>query len=295
MPSVAWDIPEDILEDDSSIGAVSALSDFLCNLNIRPGVINDLSNEDYHAHPSISKSGLDAINKSPAHYIKSEHKETPAFKKGTLIHCAILEPDYLDSRYCALTEKLDLRTKKGKEKYAEQEVIANGRIIVTAEEWVMAIRVREEVSNHKIAKHLFDGGVSETSIFSSLDDTAVRCRPDYWNGSIVIDLKSTDDAAHGFINSAKKYRYYVQHPYYCDVMESEGIEISNFLFVAIEKTEPFGINVYELDDDAIEYGRSQYLLNLDTYKRCLDTGKWPCYEQSIKTLSLPRYVTNNRG
>ncbi len=292
MSSIEWEIPEDLAESQQISEQVGNI---IAGLKNPTGIVHDLSNEDYHAHPSISKSGLDAINKSPAHYIKSEHKETLAFKKGTLIHCAILEPDCLESRYLALTEKLDLRTKKGKQAYAEHDVLANGRIIVTAEEWVMATRVREEVSHHKIAKHLFDGGVSETSIFSQINDTNVRCRPDYLHidSGICVDLKSTDDAAHGFVRSAQKYRYYVQHPYYCDVMESAGIEISNFLFVAIEKTEPFGICVYELDDDAVEFGRRQYNLNLDTYKRCLDSGEWPCYSEEIKTLSLPSYLTNS--
>jgi hypothetical protein len=271
-----WSIPEDLASDEEPL----------------TNIVYDISNEDYHAHPSISKSGLDAVAKSPAHFISNKHIETPAFKKGTLIHCAVLEPDYLDSRYFGMTEKIDKRTKIGKEKFAEYEIQSGGRIIVTAEEMVMASRIRDEVGKHKIASQLFTGGMSETSIFSKFGDTAVRCRPDYWNGEIVIDLKSTDDALSGFTKSTHKYRYYVQHPFYVDIMEKEGVEIANFLFVAIEKTEPFGICIYELDEEAIDYGRREYNANLDTYRRCLESGLWPGYEEAIKTLSLPRYAIN---
>lgn len=287
-----WDFPDDVDDDiDSSITAKS-ITEQLTRV-VKTGVVYDLSNEDYHAHHSISKSGLDLIARSPAHFMKNERIETPSFRKGTLIHCAILEPDYLDARYSPLTEKLDLRTKRDKEKYAEYEAKSGGRTIVTAEEWVMASRVRDEVQKHKIARHLFDGGISEASVFSSLEGVEARCRPDYWNGEIIVDLKSTDDASGGFVKSVQKYRYFVQQPFYTDITESVGAEISHFLFVAVEKTEPFGICVYELDDEAVRYGREQYRLNLETYKRCLETGEWPCYEQTIKTLSLPRYVTNN--
>lgn len=270
-----FEIPEDIVETRTA-----------------SSVIYDLSNEDYHNHKSISKSGLDLIAKSPAHFIKNERKESPAFKKGTLIHCAILEPDYLLSRYHPVNLRYDLRTKKGKALLEEETQLANGKIIVYPDEWNIAIRVRDEIHRHKVTKHLFDGGESEISVFSRLNDVDVRCRPDYINGSVVVDLKSTIEAKNKFKQSVVKLRYFVQDPFYSDILSNEGIGVSNFLFVAIEKTEPFGIAIYELDDDAVSYGRREYTKDLDIYKRCLDSGIWPGYEESIQTLSLPSYLTN---
>jgi exodeoxyribonuclease VIII len=279
---IEWDIPE---QGDRDIAEATTLP--------ASNIVYDMSNDDYHAHPSISKSGLDLIDISPAHFKKSERTETPAFKKGTLMHCAILEPDFLEARYFGMTETIDRRTKIGKAKYAEYEAKADGRILVTADEMKMSLRVRDEVSQHKIAGQLFSGGVSEISIFSQLHGTGVRCRPDYLNGPIAVDLKSTEDAAGGFIRSVSKYRYFVQHPFYTDIASNEGIEIDHFIFVVIEKSEPYGICVYELDDDAVHYGRKRYMENLDVYQRCRDSGEWPGYEQTIKTLSLPRYLIND--
>lgn len=57
-----------------------------------PGIHPDLSNEDYHAGPGISKSGLWTIaSKTPAHYRFEERAEkTPAqmsaLQVGTATH-----------------------------------------------------------------------------------------------------------------------------------------------------------------------------------------------------------------
>lgn len=256
------------------------------------GIYYDVSNEEYHACRSISKSGLDAFSRSPAHYqayLNGEREETNALKRGTLIHCAVLEPDFLNVRYFGLPEVLDVRTKIGKAKYQEYAEKSGGKIIVTAEEWRMAWRIRDEVQRHKIARLLFDGGQSEVSIFSILQGVPVRCRPDYINGAIMPDVKSTVDARPGpFLKSIEKYRYYVQAAYYMDIALTQGIEVDHFPFVAFEKEEPFGIYCHNLDADSIQQGRKEYIADLDYYKRCLDSDKWPSYPEEFTEISISK-------
>ena len=63
-------------------------------------ITTDLSNRDYHAHPAISKSGLDLISRSPAHYRYRAPKEpSRAMEIGTAIHTALLEPDRYAAEY----------------------------------------------------------------------------------------------------------------------------------------------------------------------------------------------------
>jgi hypothetical protein len=258
------------------------------------GLVFDVASEDYHAHASISKSGLDLIDLSPAHFKLSVRKETAAFKAGTLIHCAILEPDCLNARYFAMPEKPDLRTKAGKALAEDYSALAGDRVLLTTEEMALAVSVRDAVQSHSIAKQLFTGGIAEASVFSTLNGVDVRCRPDYINGSVVIDLKSTECATlSAFRRSLEKYRYYVQHPFYLDVMRQENIDAGRFVFVAIEKTAPYGIGVFMLDEVDVDLGRKAYQANLDTYKRCLDSGHWPGYPAQVKTLSLSQYARDS--
>lgn len=259
------------------------------------GLHHNISNETYHTHDSISKSGLDLLDRSPAHYKASlsfKRKESDAMKMGTLIHTAVLEPDSLMAIYFE-AEKFDGRTTSGKAKQAEQMELAGIRILISPDEMNMALRIRDEISKHKVAKLLFDGGVAEVSAFSKLNDVNVRSRPDYLNGSVIIDLKSTDDASKSFEYSVKKYRYFVQHPFYFDVLNSIGIDISKFLFVAVEKIEPYGVGIFELDRDYVDYGRRVYQKNLDTYKACLESGVWPGYVDTIQSIGLPRYLAED--
>lgn len=74
---------------------------------MNPGCYSDLSNEAYHGGPGVSKSGLDLVNRTPAHYFAAtaareagvERKTTAAFTFGTAFHALILEPESFAETY----------------------------------------------------------------------------------------------------------------------------------------------------------------------------------------------------
>src|ERR1041384_1677986 len=74
-----------------------------------PGIRHDIDIEAYHAMPGISKSGLDAIERSPAPYFapfldpqRPPSRERAGQFEGTLAHCAILEPHAFGRRYVVI-------------------------------------------------------------------------------------------------------------------------------------------------------------------------------------------------
>ena len=88
------------------------------------------SNEVYHSHDSISASGLKEIYKNSVyHFLKRKFKESPAMKLGTAVHQAILEPHDFWNIYHVI-EKIDKRTKAGKEEYQKQIEISDGKILL---------------------------------------------------------------------------------------------------------------------------------------------------------------------
>jgi hypothetical protein len=76
--------------------------------------------------------------RTPYHYRNRAAKEpTPAMKAGTLAHCAILEPDALESRYIVQPSDIDGRTKEGK---AWLAAVPAGVEVITAEQMETAQR-----------------------------------------------------------------------------------------------------------------------------------------------------------
>lgn len=257
-----------------------------------PGIYN-ISNEDYHSGPGISKSGLDLIARSPAHYIGAERKSTPAFALGSAAHCAILEPDTFETRYY---RGEDIR--RGTKAWAELEAKAAGReVLKPLEDWDLAWRIREAVMANDGAKILLNGhekGLVELSAYWIDSETGelCRCRPDYWLKSFgfVVDLKTTTDASPGaFARSVASYRYHVQAAFYSDGLMALGYRVNGFYFLAVEKDPPFAAAVYSLAPEAILEGRRLYRRDLDTYHRCRKTGIWPGYAE-FRELNLPAWA-----
>lgn len=255
-----------------------------------------LTNAEYHQHPAISKSGLDRIDQSPAHYrawLTEKRVSTPALAFGTAAHSYILEPEIFDDGYIVMTDKIDRRTKVGKEAWETFQAEAGDRQVLTHEDFAALVAMRGNVDAHPVARELLEEGVAEASVFGELFNVAVKCRPDWLraNDGIVVDLKTTDNASpNAFARSIAKYRYAVQAALYQDILAAEGIDVKAFVFIAVEKTAPHAVGVYELDGESLEVGQIAYQRNLDTYRRCLETDHWPAYSNAVETLTLPRWA-----
>ena len=65
-----------------------------------------------------------------------------------------------------------------------------------------------------------------------------------------------------------------------------------FIFLAVEKTYPYAVAVYELDADAVAVGKQLQQSNLQAIANCKDAQAWPGYTDQIQTLSLPRWAQN---
>lgn len=72
---------------------------------MKPGVYSDISNEQYHSGPGISKSGLDLIHRSPLHFHHAyepdndNRPDTKAYFIGREIHSLVLEPELFYREY----------------------------------------------------------------------------------------------------------------------------------------------------------------------------------------------------
>ena len=255
-----------------------------------------ISNSDYHADPAISASHLHAVARSPYHYWsryldpqRQPVEPTAAMRLGSLVHCAVLEPDELLQRYGICAPR---NTKAGKEQ-AEQ-MAGEGIEVVTAADMAMAMSMRAAVQQHPAASALLAQGKAEQSFWWTDSTTGLRCkcRPDWYHQTTVVDLKTTTDASPaGFAKSVATFRYHVQASHYLAGLH--GAE--RFVFIAVEKTAPYGVAVYELDAAALAAGEQLRQRDMRIIADCQATKEWPGYGDDCQTLSLPSWALRTDG
>jgi hypothetical protein len=254
------------------------------------------SNADYHADPAVSASHLHAVAKSPYHYWsryldpkRSAPEPTAAMRLGSLVHCAVLEPEDLLQRYGVCAPR---NTKAGKEQ--AERMAAAGIEAVTSSDMALALSMALSVRLHPAAAALLAHGKAEQSFW--WDDAATglrcKCRPDWYAGATVVDLKTTTDASPaGFARSVATFRYHVQASHYLAGLH--GAE--RFVFIAVEKTAPYAVAVYELDAAAMAAGDELRQRDMRVIADCQATKEWPGYGDDCQALSLPSWALRNES
>jgi hypothetical protein len=255
-----------------------------------------ISNEEYHASAGISRSALMQFKRSPYHYQQrylveqTVEEDTAALRIGNLIHTAVLEPHRFADEYI-VAPKFDRRTNAGKFAHSQFQSTLAGRIAVSEDEEAMAYAMASVVHGNDLAAALLDDCVIEESIYFTHKSTGLQCkvRPDAWNGSIVIDLKTTKDACYpAFQRSAFQYGYFLQAGMIYEALRSVDIVMEKFVFLAIEKKAPYPMAIYTLDDEAIDYGVNQFNSLMEQFANCHEKNKWPGYP--LMNLCVPNYA-----
>ena len=267
----------------------------------------DLSNNDYHKLPSISKSGLDRIAQSPKHYKDGGGSISNETKRiGTVTHSNILEdgkgliliPDTWgrqskDDRaswkdwFADNGADIDTTMKAG-EWHPEFER-QTGLVIAAPQDMEMCRNMHRSIADNNDAADLLSDGVAEASIFQTYEGVDCRIRPDWMRvgNHTLVDVKSTPDASERpFASSCAKFRYHVQAAFYSTIYHLEFGYWPDFKFIALEKTAPYTCAVYQLNEIAMENGT--YLMNrdLETYRECVESGEWPGVPNNLD-LSIP--------
>jgi hypothetical protein len=250
-----------------------------------------ITNEQYHADPAVSASHLHAVARSPYHYwsryldlSRKPVEPTAAMRLGSLVHCAVLEPGELSQRYGVCGPR---NTKAGKEQ--AERMAAAGIEAVTASDMMAANCMADSVHRHPAASALLAQGKAEQSFWWDDSATGLRCkcRPDWYYGTTVVDLKTTTDASpSGFARSIATFRYHVQASHYLTGLH--GAE--RFVFIAVEKTAPYAVAVYELDAAALAAGDELRQRDMRVIADCQATKEWPGYGDDCQTLSLPSWA-----
>jgi len=266
------------------------------------GLTPALPDAQYHRRELglVSKSALDLVHRSPAHYKawidgSLEEEETPALHFGKAFHCAVLEPDRFASTYAAEPDFGDCRKKENKAARDDWRAAHAGRELISFGEHEMLLGMAASVRRHPLASKMIREGQPELTVSWRDEETGLQCksRADYFveKLAMVADVKSCLDASpDGFRRSVVKYRYHVQDALYRAGFAAVDAPVQHFVFIAVEKPRPHAVAVYTLEADGIGRGYSSAREDIDTLADCVKRNVFPGYPPGINELTLPPWA-----
>ncbi len=272
------------------------------------GIILGMSNNDYHALPSVGSSKLKTILRSPAHYHAAylsgapRKEPTASMVLGSLTHTLFLEPEQYGNEYI-IAPKWDARTSEGKAIRAAFVDAAEGKTVIDNDQMATAQAMANALCGHQIHEAM-TGGHAEASIFWTDDQTGLACRirPDYhiapcdmWPTGLIIDVKSTDDArAEAFARTCVNFGYDLSAAMYCDGFQQHygttELEPPLFLLLVVERDEPHAVICYECSPEMLDKGHMKYRTAMNLLAESTASGNWPGYDDGIQLLNLPKWA-----
>lgn len=260
-----------------------------------------MTEKEYRAHPAVSRSELWKFRASPQKYWYAKHnpeEPTPALLFGQLFHKVALEPQTLADEF-AVAPVVDKRTAAGKQEWKEFLESSAGKTVVSTELLTQAAVMAAALESTPLAAKLLDGA-HETPYFwrDELTGEACKCRTDCLNTKysrpIIVDLKSATDAStEAFTRDAIKHGYDLQAAMYSEGVAANIGQTPLFVFVVVEKTLPYAVNILQADDLFIRRGTQLLRETLEEYHYCRTSNNWYGYmgkDSQINNLALPLWL-----
>ncbi len=260
-----------------------------------------MTEKEYRSNPAISRSELWKITESPEkfkYYRDNPIAPTPSLIFGQMFHKLALEPETFSNEF-AVMPNVDRRTREGKEAWNEFKESADGKTVVSSDDYAKATEMCISLQNAPFVKKLLSGE-REKEFFWQDDLTGepCKCRADCITETrginIITDLKSSSDATtEHFMKDAVNYGYDFQAGMYRDGIEKCTGKKHIFVFIVVEKDPPYAVNVLQADEIFIKRGYDIFRELIGIYHDCKVTGNWYGYlgkHTVINNLSLPAWL-----
>lgn len=261
-----------------------------------------MTEKEYRSHPAVSRSELwRIITESPEkfrYYRDNPPPPTDALIFGQALHMSVLQPEIYAENFAAAPEA-DRRTKAGKAIWADFTAKNKDKTIISAE-WQEKIEAMTAKLNADPFVRRLLSGEREKPFFwtDELTGEECKCRVDciteIGGNLYVVDIKTAENAATDvFMRKSVDYGYPLQAGMYCEgVKKATGKECS-FVFIAIEKSPPYAVNIMQADDVYTQYGYDIFREAIGIYHDCKINNNWYGYLgkfNNINVLGLPAYL-----
>ena len=274
------------------------------------GAYDGISLREYHGDlcvgPSLSKTGIKTIlSQSPAHYYAQSYlnpERDPAsvahhFSIGQAAHFLFLRETTNAAQFAEYFavrphKFRDWRTNEAKAWRAEREL--EGKIVLKDEDFETMERMAESLSKHPLAKDLLQGAVEKTLVWRD-PKTGVwlKSRPDAIPvaDGIAADLKcEASSNIEDFQRSIGKHGYAYQAALTrIGLKKLFDIEMTDFVFVVVEKSPPYAVAIIVIDSDWIYWALRDVRKAIDIFADCVATDRWPAFPREM-TAYMPVWM-----
>lgn len=268
--------------------------------------IPDIPNDTYHRSRALkfflSSSNIKRGIRSMAHYMASirnpEPDDTPAKNFGSAFHSIALgyPEEVVVSPVFKGTGSVAAR--------AEFKQQNHDKYIITEAEKASIQRMCEELTHHKYARSIMESPTIQTELSGFFRDHVhglpCKIRPDLIDHdlAVIADLKSTLNAEkQSFVREIYKGDrwYHVSGAWYRyggQLIQGHDYE---FVFIAVEKQEPYAVHTELMAGRGIELGWNWIEDVLPKFKWAFDNNKWRSYPQTLTGHDVPGYALNFKG
>lgn len=259
------------------------------------GVIPNMPEAEYHAHPALSSTGARLLLDAPVKFKYRQDHPQPAkaaFDLGSAAHTKVLGIGantvvYPDEH---LTAGGNVSTKAATVEWARQQR-ADGLIPITEADARRVDAMAEAVLADPDARAVLEGIAGrEVSIITEVDGVPMRARFDIYDGAHGADLKTARDSSpNGFNRAVGSHGYHVQQRWYEEAhLAATGRELEWFKFIVVDVAPPHVVGVYDLDFMWRENAIGKTARARVTYRECLARDVWPGY--GAMTLTAPTWA-----
>lgn len=256
----------------------------------------EMTDKEYFALDRLNASTLKRLKTEGPVVIGAEKRHGPgdpsdAMRLGSLVHCMVLEPDAVSTRYVAFGG-----TRRGK---AWDAFVADntGPEIVTAKDYAKATAMAGSVKSHDEAMKVLKGDHEMVLLWTMLlfgQSIPMKAKLDNLGQGWACDLKTTLDASvEGFGRQIGNHAYHIQVALYHDAAKAlQGVDEFKFPIVAVDNRKmPFPVGVHELSQDFMDLGRQAYRDGIGEWLLWERRG-WPVHhtDSEVNIIEPPKWL-----
>lgn len=273
----------------------------------------------YHSAPALSVSKIKVFRQSPALYCGrfltgtiAPPEPTDALLFGSAAGALILEGrEVFDAQYYVVPKGVGKQRVGDKAIRAELEAANPGKSDLSFNTSQSIERMNASIQEHRFAGPLIRACKPEITWRIKGELFHMQVRTDGFSDEgceltqgepFICDLKTIpalpDDEPETISKQIAEYWYHGQDYIYREIVSTVNRWPDSFrprfFFIFVEKTEPYGVQVVELDDTSRDVAFKQVKDTMDRIKDCHLTSNWPktwhdTWQKKVPTVSLPNF------